>query len=315
MTKNTRDTKQTENGEADYRSGFVALLGEPNVGKSTLVNALLDFKVAIVSPKPQTTRDKITGIYSDESCQIVFVDTPGVMEPKDIFNENLRNRALEALEGADAVYHLIEAARPRPLPAVVQEALGRTRKPIFLVANKVDLLPTGTQPEFPFDLAAYREVFVISALERQGLDALLAATRALLPKGPPLYDPEQMTDRDLRFLAAEIVREKVLSNTEQEIPYSVATQTEVFEEHPGRKHLVRVVIHVEHESQKAIMIGQGGGMLRKIGSEARAEIETLADHPVFLELWVKVRKNWRKDENALREFGYHSQIKKKKPKR
>jgi len=298
----------------EYRSGFVALLGEPNVGKSTLLNRLLEFKVAIVSAKPQTTREAIKGIYSARDCQIVFVDTPGVMEPRDKFNECLRDKALRALEGADAAYHLVEASQPRPLPPAAAEALSHLRKPVFLAVNKSDLLPefnAGAAPEillrkvrFPFPLTAYRGVFFVSALTGQGLDRLLEATRELMPPGGPLYDPEQFTDRDLRFLAAEVVREKVLDNTSQEIPYAVATQTEAFVEHPGRKHLVRVGIYVEHESQKAIVIGQGGGMLRTIGAQARPEIEAICDHPVFLELWVKVRKNWRKDENALREFGY-----------
>jgi GTP-binding protein Era len=150
----------------------------------------------------------------------------------------------------------------------------------------------------------YAGVFHISALQRTGLVPLIEASRAFLPEGPPLYDPEQVTDRDLRFLAAEIVREKVLAHTEHEIPYSVATRTEEFRERAEGKHHVRVAIYVEHESQKPIVIGAGGAMLKRIGSEARPEIEEMAGHPVFLELWVKVRKNWRKDDDALREFGY-----------
>ncbi|MBN1868693.1 GTPase Era [Candidatus Sumerlaeota bacterium] len=295
-----------------FRSGFVALLGEPNVGKSTLLNALLDFKVAIVSPKPQTTRDRIFGIRTDETCQIVFVDTPGVMEPHDRFNEYLRDRALEALRGVDVVYRMIEPERANvPLPPAAAEALARCRRPVFLVVNKCDLLDESKATEKELHAAAaaadgveYAGVFRVSALERTGLDSLIEATRFLLPEGPPLYDPEQMTDRDLRFLAAEIVREKVLAHTAQEIPYAVATRTEEFREREGAKHFVCVTIHVEHESQKPILIGAGGAMLKKIGSEARPDIEQLCGHPVFLELRVKVRKNWRKNEDALREFGF-----------
>jgi GTPase len=300
--------------DQEYRSGFVALLGEPNVGKSTLLNKLLDFKVAIVSPKPQTTREAVRGIYSTDDCQIVFVDTPGVMEPRDKFNECLRDSALHALEGADAAYHLIEASQPHALPPAAAEALAHLRKPVFLVVNKSDLLPGFRakkdpaallqEMNLPFGTNFYREVFFVSALTGKGLDRLLRATRDLLPEGAPLYDPDQFTDRDLRFLAAEVVREKVLENTSKEVPYAVATQTEAFVEEPGRKHLIRVGIYVEHDSQKAIVIGRGGEMLRRIGAQARPEIEAICDHPVFLELWVKVRKNWRKDENALREFGY-----------
>jgi GTP-binding protein Era len=309
-------------GDASFRSGFVALLGEPNVGKSTLVNALLDFKVSIVSPKPQTTRDAIRGIHTDDFCQIVFVDTPGVMEPRDNFNARLRDNALAELEGADAVFHLVDAVEPHSLPDQAREALGRIKSPVFLVVNKSDRLRDFDKMDdprripdtwtAPFPLERYHRVLFISALTRRGLDVLLEETRSVLPEGDYLYDPEQTTDRDMRFLAAEIVREKVLSNTEKEIPYSVATKTEEFVERTGSKHLVRVVIYVEHESQKSIIIGKGGAMLRKIGSDARPEIEEMAGAPVYLELWVKERRNWRKQEAALREFGYRPPDKKKR---
>jgi GTPase len=308
-----------------FRSGFVAFLGEPNVGKSTLLNAILDFKVAIVSPKPQTTRDKIHGIYNDECCQIVFSDTPGVMEPHDRLNVCLRDRALEALGGADVVYHMVDAKGIHALPEAAEEALAHVKKTLFLVVNKCDevepfktSLSVEEMPlliDMPLDIKRYDRIFLVSALKRINLEALLAATRELLPEGPPLYDPEQMTDRDMRFLAAEIVREKVLANTEKEVPYSVATKTELFMEDRGEKHFVRVIIHVEHDSQKAILIGEGGRMLKKIGSEARPEIEAMADHPVFLELWVRVTKNWRKNDNALREFGYYEKAKKRRGQR
>lgn len=307
--------------ETAFRSGFVAFLGEPNVGKSTLLNAILDFKVAIVSPKPQTTRDKIHGIYTDKACQIVFSDTPGVMEPHDRLNVCLRDRALEALGGTDVIYHMVDARAVKPLPEVADESLTHIRKPLFLVVNKCDQIEQFTPAlsveemllliDMPLDPKRYDRIFFISALERTNLEALLAATRELMPKGPPLYDPDQMTDRDMRFLAAEIVREKVLANTAKEVPYCVATKTELFMEDRGEKHYVRVVIYVEHESQKSILIGQDGQMLKKIGSEARPEIEAMADHPVYLELWVKVSKNWRKNDNALREFGYYEKSPKK----
>ncbi|MFP4379610.1 MAG: GTPase Era [Candidatus Sumerlaeia bacterium] len=297
-----------------FRSGFVALLGEPNVGKSTLMNALLDFKLAIVSPKPQTTRDAIRGIFTDETCQIVFVDTPGVMDPQDAFNACLRDNALVELEGADVIYHLVDATEPHALPEVAREALDAIKTPLILIVNKADLLPEfaegvdsegfETEIDFPFSTERYERIIALSALTGRSLDRLIEETRRLLPEGDYLYDPDQITDRDMRFLSAEIVREKVLENLQQEVPYSIAVQTEEFKEHPGSKHMIRVNIYVEHDSQKSIVIGKGGSMLKKIGSEARHEIEEMADHPVFLELWVKVRKKWRKKENALREFGY-----------
>jgi GTP-binding protein Era len=282
---------------------------------------LLDFKVAIVSAKPQTTRDRILGIYSDERCQAVFVDTPGVMDPLDRFNECLRDSALEALREADAVCHLVDASKPRHLPAAAAQAVRQARKPLFLLINKTDCLPqaealigqTDAQerrraweamaPEgWPSNL--YTDVLFLSALEKNGLPALVEAVRVVLPEGPPLFDPETLTDRPMRFLAAEIVRQKVLEHCHQEVPYAVATRTEEFIERQNGKFLVRVCIYVEHDSQKAIVIGHNGAMLRAIGQEARVEIEEMADHAIFLELWVKVLKNWRKNEYALQEFGY-----------
>ncbi len=307
-----------------FRSGFVAILGEPNVGKSTLLNEALDFKVAIVSPKAQTTRDRLSGIYTDDRCQIVFVDTPGVMEPADKFNECLRDTALEALEGADVVLHMVDATRPLALPEAAEKAMKNIGTPRLLVVNKTDRLPQSDEAfavastdekrayvedklHLPFPSADYEDICFISALKGEGLDGLLDKIYTRLPVGPYLYDPEQLTDRDMRFLAAEIVREKVLKFLEQEVPYSVATKTEDFVENTDRKHVIRITIFVEHESQKSIVIGKKGAMLRKIGSAARPEIEELTDHPVYLELWVKVRKKWRKREASLREFGYQSQ--------
>ncbi|MFW6286584.1 MAG: GTPase Era [Candidatus Sumerlaeota bacterium] len=315
-----------------FRSGFVAIIGEPNVGKSTLLNGVLDFKVAIVSAKAQTTRDRLSGIYTDARCQAVFVDTPGVMEPADKFNEALRDTALEALEGADVILHLVDATKPIVLPDVARKALEQIETARLLVVNKTDRLPD-SQTAFafessekkrryaeeklhlPFDASGYDDIFYISALKGVGTDTLLEAVRERLPEGPYLYDPEQLTDRDMRFLASEIVREKVLQFLEQEVPYSVATRCEDFVERPESKHLVQITIFVEQESQKAIVIGKRGAMLRKIGSAARPEIEAMCDHPVYLELWVKVRKKWRKREESLREFGYQSQSSKKKRKK
>ncbi len=311
----------------NFRSGFAALLGDPNVGKSTLVNALLDFKLAIVSPKAQTTRDKIHAIYTDSECQLIFVDTPGVMEPQDSFNVCLRDRALEALEGADVVLHLVDAQSPQFLPSEARRALLKLKKPVLLIVNKCDLLEgydvsldtdaLNALLQFPFDTEFYDQIICVSALQRQGLKQLVQAVSARMPLGPPLYETDQYTDRSMRFLASEIVREKVLENCHQEVPYSVATVTEEFQERTQGKYLVRVVIFVETPSQKGIVIGRGGSMLRTIGSEARPEIEQLADHAIFLELFVKVRRNWRKKAHDLQEFGYETIAsgKKKKKKR
>jgi GTP-binding protein Era len=301
-----------------FRSGFCAILGHPNVGKSTLMNRVIEFKVAITNPKPQTTRDQITGIFNNETCQIAFVDTPGVMDPQDALNECLRDRAIESIEKADVVMHLIDAKSPRPLPDAAEKALVQTRKPLLLVLNKIDTID-GFDPEapgvvldrLPFDVRRYRKILYVSALKGNGIDGLVEAIREQLPESPPLYDPEQITDRDLRFLAAEAVREKVLECLRYEVPYAVATRTEEYKEREDGKDFIRVLIFVEHESQKAILIGGAGEMLRRIGSLARPDIEELADKPIYLELWVKVLKNWRKKDFYLREFGYKTASKKR----
>lgn len=302
---NQHPQKEYPTKDPAFRSGFAALLGEPNVGKSTLLNAILDFKIAIVTPKPQTTRDAIRGVYTDKRKQIVFVDTPGVMEPQDTFNTYLRDRALEEIENADIALHLVEAPNPRPLPEAAQKTLTRLATPAILVATKADLLNKKFQPEKTrLDLTLYQSIHLLSGVTREGIDSLLEAVAKHLPEGDCLYDPDQITDRDMRYLAAEIVREKILQLAHQEVPYAVATQTEEFKERQQGKYFLRVIIYVEHESQKGILIGNRGEMLRAIGAAARPDIEAITDHSVYLELWVKVRNKWRKKEHALREFGY-----------
>lgn len=298
----------------EYRAGYATILGKPNVGKSTLLNAVLGEKLAIVSRKPQTTRDRLSGIYSNDNCQIVFVDTPGVIDPKDNFNKALVNQAREALDGVDIVLHMVEADDPSPLAPEIVSALKFADAPLFLVVNKIDRVPSpfnwDTWP-VRLDQSQYDERFALSALEERGIDELIAAISSRLPVGEPFFDPEQLCDRDLRYLVAERVREKVFELARQEIPYGVATQTDEFREEEGRKPYISVHIFVERDSQKGVLVGAGGAMIKRIGQEARREIEELMGEPVFLELSVKVRKNWRKNDAALREFGY-AQSKKKK---
>lgn len=297
-------------GEPSFKSGFVAILGRPNAGKSTLLNALVGAKVAIVSAKPQTTRDRLAGIVSGDGHQIVFVDTPGVIDPRDAFNEALMWRVTEALDGVDVIYHLVDAYEPEPpnerLAAFLRQGRPKAR---FLVVTKTDLANPARAARLA-DSGLYDAVFPVSAVARRGLDELLAATIERLPEGPIYYDPEQISDRDERFLAAEAVREKVFLHLSEELPYAVFTETEVFEERSDRD-FIRVVIHVERDSQKGIVIGSGGEMLKRIGTEARADIEELTGRPSFLELWVKVRKNWRKKEFDLQNFGFARARKKK----
>ncbi|MCX7717665.1 MAG: GTPase Era [Candidatus Sumerlaeaceae bacterium] len=289
-----------------FRSGYAAILGKPNAGKSTLMNALVGMKIAIVSDKPQTTRDRIGGILTGDDYQIVFVDTPGVIVPRDRLNESLMARAEEAIEHVDVLLHLVDATDREPpnerLTALLARARPRAR---LLVVNKTDLLAPEHRDRLPpgLDSADYAATVRVSALQRAGLDRLIAEIVSHLPAGPLYYDPDQLSDRDERFFAAEAVREKVFLYLQQEVPYAVYTEVDAFEERP-QKDFIRIIIYVEHESQKGIVIGEGGRTLKQIGREARQEIEALTGRPAYLELWVKVRKNWRRREPDLVRFGF-----------
>lgn len=296
----------------DFRSGFVAIVGKPNAGKSTLMNAIIGQKVAITSDKPQTTRDKISGIFTTTRFQMVFLDTPGVMVPEDRFNESLVSRAAEALNGVDVIYHLVDVTDREPPNArlidVLKKASRKTSRKL-LVLNKIDKrnvgMGSGIRPKLNpgIDPSAYDDVILISAIKKQGLDLLIEQTYKFLPAGPHYYDAEQITDRDMRFVASEIVREKVFRRTGAEIPYSVFTETDEFTER-ANNDFIRVTITVERDSQKGIIIGDGGRTLKDIGSDARRDIEAITDRPCFLELWVKVRKDWRRKEYDLNNFGF-----------
>lgn len=304
-----------------FKSGFVAIVGKPNAGKSTLLNGLIGQKIAIVSDKPQTTRDRIAGVLSADNYQIVFIDTPGLLVPQDQFNEALMLRAAEALDDADVIYHIIDATDREPMNDRLRDALNRRGKAaLFLLVNKMDRIKRSKPAGTPLpDIAAisalgdtrYDETFYISALRRNGLEPLIRKTVERLPEGPQYYDPEQLSDRDMRFFAAEIVREKVFRCTGDEIPYAVFAELETYEE---REELdfIRVAIHVERDSQKGILIGQGGQRLKKIGQDARHDIERITGRPAYLELWVKVTPNWRKNERDLKEFGFARKTKSKR---
>jgi len=310
-------TEEHEKGEAGFRAGFVAIAGRPNVGKSTLMNALVGAKISAVSRRPQTTRDQIKGILTRPDCQVVFVDMPGLIQPRDRFNECLLAQAVEAVKDVDVLYHMVGVDDAQALEGEAARLLGDVSCPKFLVINKIDLVGSlrnrtarqggvtaNRHLEDEAVASRYDEVFRISALTGRGLAALLDHTIARLPVHPPYYEGDDLTDRDARFLAAEIVREKLFEMMGQEVPYSIATQTDEFKERPDQKHFVRVLIFVEHESQKKLVVGAGGRVLKKVGALARADIEALLDHPIYLELWVKVRKNWRKNDAELRRLGY-----------
>jgi len=292
----------------EFKCGYIALIGAPNVGKSTLLNRLVGDKLAITSPKPQTTRRRLLGIVNLPGAQLLFLDTPGVLDPKGALNAILVQAALTALSEADVVLWLVEPRPSAPDDKVLLPHLRQIHRPLIVALNKIDTVP---KPHLLPLISAYHEllpaspIIPLSALKGDGVPELVAEILQLLPAAPPLYPPGQETDSTERFLVAELIRERVLHHVKEEIPHAVAVQVEEFDE-SRRPHLVRIraVIFVERDSQKGILIGKQGRMLKTIGAEARAEIESLLGAKVFLDLWVKVWKNWRKDPRALRALGY-----------
>jgi len=294
---------------ADHRSGFVALAGKPNVGKSTLMNAFLGQKVAIVSSKPQTTRKRILGILTRPDAQIVFVDTPGVHDPRHKLGELMLQAAAQAIAGADVVLFLADVSRlPSQEDHQLAELIAESAQgPVILGLNKMDLLsPDRVQEHVDAYLALgqFQDWMLLCASRGDNRELLLERIFAALPIGPRYYPEEQVTDQHLRALAAELVREQVLHFTHQEVPHAVAVQVQRFEEREEGPTYIEAHIFVERESQKGIVIGRGGRMLKEIGRAARREIEQLLGQQVYLDLWVKVRYKWRRSERELRRLGY-----------
>jgi GTP-binding protein Era len=293
----------------DHRSGFVALVGRPNVGKSTLLNRLLGQKIAIVSPKPQTTRTRITGVRTLPGAQVVYVDTPGLHRPRGRLGEFMTATAAQALEEVDEVVLVEEATASPSLDDESFRPLWAVRAPILLALNKVDRVPD-KRALLP-RLEAYRrrggfqELIPVSALDGTGVDRLEQALLARLPPGPPFYPADTLTDQPETFFVAEAIREKLFLYTCQEVPYASAVRVEELAERgPEERLYVRAVIFVEQSSQKAIVIGAGGALVKQIGQAARRELEVFFGVPVYLDLRVEVRRHWRRDARALREFGY-----------
>ncbi|MBI5236047.1 MAG: GTPase Era [Deltaproteobacteria bacterium] len=292
-----------------FRSGFIAIVGRPNAGKSTLLNALLGEKIAIVSPKPQTTRTIIRGIKTSVDSQMIFVDTPGIHKGTSLLNASLVAGARAALKDADAIVYLFDvASKPHEDDEIIMETLKKLRSPIVLALNKVDklekklLLPMIDGFSKRMNLAA---IVPVSALKRTGLDALVHALSGLLPEGPRYFPDDQLTDSTERSIASAIIMEKVFLNTSKEIPYSVAVTIDKFEEKKSKGVVaITATINVERDSQKGIVIGKGGSMLKRIGTSARLDMERMLAKKVFLELFVSVRKDWTKKPGALKEFGY-----------
>jgi GTP-binding protein Era len=293
------------------RSGTVAIVGRPNVGKSTLLNALLGEKIAIVSDKPQTTRTRILGVVHRPDAQAALLDTPGLHKPRHQLNRRMVRTALETMREADLVYFMVEATAPpgredREIVAQVREARPAGRRPTLLLINKVDLVrKSRVLPliEAYAGLHEWAEIVPLSAQAGDNVDRLLEVTVKLLPEGEALYGEEILTDQSMRTLAAELIREKILQATREEVPYAVAVDIDRFVETP-KLAKIAATVWVERETQKAIVIGRQGERLKAVGTEARRDMERLFGLKVFLELWVKVRPAWREDEQALRDLGY-----------
>jgi GTPase len=294
---------------ANFKSGFTALIGRPNVGKSTLLNAVVGEKIAIVSTKPQTTRSRITGIKTTDAAQLIFVDTPGLTRPRSALNRHMIQIVREAYQGVDVIGLVTDATNSEQIAhdGFIIEQLKQVKTPAFLVINKIDMIDNRQvlplietyQKHFPF-----AEYVPVSALKGVNLDELMRTIVTYLPEGPRYFPTDQLTDQPEKFLIAELVREQIFTQTAQEVPYQTAVLVEHLEETEGGVVRVDATIYVERESQKGIIIGKQGSRLKQIGQSARQEIERLLNTRVYLALWVKVRKDWSENEQLIRDMGY-----------
>lgn len=296
----------SKNSSKTTKSGFVGIIGLPNVGKSTLLNQLLGTKVSIVSPKPQTTRFNIRGVLTRDNFQIVFVDTPGIHDAKSLFNQLMVKEALNALQEVDIILWVMDVTHRIPEEEKILDLIKKANKPAILVLNKIDLIKK--QELLPIidyfsKLHDFHAIIPISALKNDGLDRVLDELVKLLPEGPFYYESHQVTDLPLNLLIAEIIREKIFLLTYQEIPYSTAVKVEEIKEEPEKNLLyIQATIFIERDSQKGIIIGKGGRMLKKIGTLAREELEFLLGKKIYLDLWVKALKDWRERETYIRRI-------------
>jgi GTP-binding protein Era len=303
----------------DFRSGYIAIIGRPNVGKSTLVNALLGQKIAAVSPKPQTTRKRQLGILTTDSYQLVFVDTPGIHVARHKLGQFLNQEAEESLKDVDVVVWLVDVSvRPTEEDKQIGLLLSKLprRTPLVLAANKIDLIPaealTRNLEVYQAAVKKDAKVISISAAKNQNLNELIELLVSLCPFRAPEFEEEQVTDSYERDIAADLIREACLHNLREEVPHGVGVRIDEFKERENGMLYIGATIFVERDSQKGILIGEGGSMMKAIGSAARKEIEEMGGRPVFLELRVKVLKDWRNDENAMQRLGYRMGKKKKR---
>ncbi|WP_026775630.1 GTPase Era [Polaribacter sp. Hel_I_88] len=290
-----------------HKAGFVNIIGNPNVGKSTLMNALVGEKLSIITPKAQTTRHRILGIVNEDNYQVVFSDTPGIIKPAYELQSSMMDFVKSAFEDADILIYMVEVGEIELKNEAFFKRIIHSEIPIILLLNKID---KSSQEEVEQKIEYWRtkvpnaEVFVISALEGFGVSAVFEKIKELLPEGPAFYPKDQLTDKPERFFVNEKIREKILMHYKKEIPYSVEVETEEFIE---EENIVRIrsIIMVERETQKGIIIGHKGSALKRVGAEARKDLEKFFDKKVFIELYVKVNKNWRSDKNQLKRFGYN----------
>jgi len=296
--------------EKKIKVGYVAIVGQPNVGKSTLLNNLLDFKVAAVTHKPQTTRHQIRGILNGEDHQIIFFDTPGLLEPKYKLQEAMRQAAFRSLKDADLVLFMVAAtSEPDEFDTKLLNQIHDFNNSIILVLNKMDIISKNKVlpvMEYFSQLGTVKSIMPISALKKDGLDSLKEEILSALPAGQPFYDDDQIMDHPERFVVSELIREKIFQRYGEEIPYATTVQIDEFKERKDGKDFIRAIIYVEKASQKGILIGKKGAALKEVGRIARQEIEQFLERKVFLELWVKVKEKWRQDEKMLKEFGYYN---------
>lgn len=293
----------------DYKSGFVALIGRPNVGKSTLLNFLVGQKVAIMSPQPQTTRNKISGIYTDDQEQIVFIDTPGIHKPKNKLDDFMDKSSYSALDEVDVVLFMVEPEPAGKGDQYIAELLKKIKKTVFLVINKIDKVHPDkllSIIDSYKNLGDFAEIVPISASQGNNVSELIKTIAKYLPEGPQFYDADQLTDRPEYFIVAELIREQVLKLIHEEVPHATAVVVDRMRDHEGGKLQIEATIYVERPGQKGIIIGKKGQMLKQIGIAARQEIEALLGEKVNLRLWVKVQKNWRSDPAFLKSIGYNA---------
>ncbi|MBK7921214.1 MAG: GTPase Era [Veillonella sp.] len=291
-----------------FKSGFVAVVGRPNVGKSTLINALIDDKIVIVSDKAQTTRNRIICVYTDETKQVVFMDTPGIHKPKHKLGEYMVDAAIESLKEVEAVLFVVAGNEKRgPGDNFIIEQLGRVKVPVFLLINKIDTL---SKEDLMKVIVSYQDAYdfagiiPISAKEKDNLDEVLTVLDENLPEGPQYFPDDMITDQPERLIISDIVREKILLATRDEIPHAIAVDVDEMKTREDGTTYVRATIYCERDSQKGIIIGRRGALLKELGAAARADIQRLLATKVYLDLWVKVKKDWRNKSGMLSELGY-----------